>query len=206
MAMGLASMNPMPSAAGGLFIRQKPDKDLENDPWSQYGVARDFDSNQRITMNNGKVVIKDNKDLRECMVYKINSPFVDKVFYELVQEANDENKEVHQDIGYLYECFTNHILLTDDQIDYDPLLERVYLDKLSKQLNAGSVALDMEAAGREKKESKTFETKRIGDEDEANTFFPMLAAYMIKDEDLSKLNEYFDNFITGEGEEIVEDL
>lgn len=211
MAMGLASMNPIPGGGvGALFIRQKPDKDLERDPWAQYGVTSDFDSNDRITMNHGKVVLKKNDDLRECMVYRINSDDALKIYAVLLKEAstNDEEKEVHDDLGYLYSCFTGHYLLTEDQLDYDPLLERVYLDKLSKSLRADAAVLDFEAVGREnKKESKTFETKKVDEEDDANTIFPMLASYdIIEDEKLEKLNEYFDLLMSGEADEIVEDI
>lgn len=210
MAMGLASMNPIPGGGvGALFIRQKPDKDLERDPWAQYGVTTDFDSNDRVTMSQGKVILKRNNDLRECMVYKINTDDAHKIYDALLKEAmlEDENKRQH-DLGYLYSCFTGHYLLTEDQFDYDPLLERVYLDKLSKSLNAGATTLDFEAAGREnKKESKPFETKRLGEEDDAGTIFPMLASYhLIGEEELEKLNEYFDILMSGESDEIVEDI
>ena len=129
MAMGLASINPVVGAANGaLMIRQKPDKDLENDPWAQYGVTRNFDSDSMIGMNNGRLILKKTKDLKECMVYLINASDADKIFDKLLQEAMQDKKLEIEDPGYIYSAFTGHYLLTDDQLVYQT---SVWLKKYS---------------------------------------------------------------------------
>ena len=209
MAMGLASMNPVVGAAtGALMIRQKPDKDLENDPWSQYGVTRGFDNDSMISMNNnGRLTIKKTKDLKECMVYIINAPNTDEIFDALLNEALKENSPMHNDPNYLYHAFTGHYLLTDDQLEYDPLLERVYLDKFTKRLNADATNLETEYSTKElNKKEGYYPIKKTGDEDDSSTIFPLLAHQQIDDEALDRLDEYFDKFLNGEGEEVVEDF
>lgn len=208
MSMGLASMNPMPGAVtGALLIRQKPDKDLEQDPWGTYGVTMGFDNNSMLSMDNGKVVVKKTKDLRECKVYKILSENVDQIFQALVEEANKEDQEYKQDPGYLYSAFTGHYLLTDDQFDYDNLLERVYLDKLSKRLNGDAANLENEYASKMlNKHDGYYPVKKVGDDDDPSPNFPLLAHTQLDDDDLEKLDEYYNRFLSGEGEEIVQDI
>lgn len=208
MAMGLASMNPMVGGAtGAIMIRQKPDKDLETDPWGSYTVTRGFDNSSMLGMDNGKVVLKKTKNLQECKVYIIKHPDVDKIFDALLQEALSENKPTRPDPGFLYSAFTGHYLLTDDQFDYDPLLERVYLDKLSKRLNADAVNLENEYSMKElNKKDGYYPVKNIGDEAESTPNFPLLAHASIDPEKLKLLEMYFNNILTGEGEEIVDDI
>ena len=208
MAMGLASMNPMAGAAtGAIMIRQKPDKDLETDPWSNYTVTRGFDNDSMLGMDNGKLVFKKTKDLKECKIYIIKHPNTDKIFDALVEEALKENQSYKPDPGFIYSAFTGNYLLTDDQFDYDPLLERVYLDKLSKRLNADATNLENEYSQKElNKHEGYYPVKKVGDEDDASTNFPLLAHAQMDQEQLDLLEAYFNKIMTGEGEEIVDDI
>lgn len=208
MAMGLASMNPVVGGAtGALMIKQKPDKDLENDPWGNYTVTRGFDNHSMIGMDNGRLVIKKINDLQECKVYIIKHPDTDKIFDVLLQEALSENKPIRSDPGFLYSAFTGHYLLTDDQFEYDPLLERVYLDKLSKRLNSDATNLENEYSMKElNKNDGYYPVKSLDNENDSSPNFPLLAHTQINQESLELLEAYFNSIISGEGEEIVDDI
>lgn len=208
MAMGLASMNPVVGAStGAIMIKQKPDKDLETDPWSNYYVTRGFDNNSMIGIKNGKLKFRDTSDLRECMIYEIKAPNTDKIFDKLLKDALTEQKALVEDDGYIYSCFTGHFLLTEDQLDYDPLLERVYLDKFTKKLNADATNLEMEYSTKDlNKKDGYYPVKKTGDEDDSSTIFPLLAHMELSDEQLDKLDEYFNLLLNGEGEEVVDDI
>lgn len=207
MAMGLASMNPMPGAVtGALLIRQKPDKDI-TDPWGSYGVTRGFDNDSMLSMDDGKIVVKKTRDIRECKVYEIKAKDVDQIFDTLLKEAENIDQKIKPDPGYLYSAFTGHYLLTDDQFDYDPLLERVYLDKINKRLNGDASNLENEYSMKAlNKHDGYYPTKRIGDEDDASPNFPLLAHKKYDAEDLVKLEQSYIKFLNGEGEEVVEDI
>ena len=208
MSMGLASMNPVVGGAtGAILIRQKPDKDLENDSWGNYTVTRGFDNDSMLGMSNGKIVFKKTKDLKECMIYIIKHPNTDEIFDALVEEALKEDQSYKPDPGYIYSAFTGHYLLTDDQFDYDPLLERVYLDKLTKRLNGDAANLEHEYSMKElNKKDGYYPVKNLDNEDDASPNFPLLAHKEIDTEHLQLLDEYFERLIKGEGEEVVEDI
>ena len=207
MSMGLASMNPMPGAVtGALMIKSKPDKDLEKDGWADYYATKSFDNDDMLGMHNGKVSLRKTSDLKECQVYIINAPKVDEIYNSLLKEALDEDSEIHPDPGYIYSAFTGKYLLTDDQFNFDPLLERVYLDKLSKRLNADASNLENEYAMKTlNKHEGFYPVKR--EEEDSNVNFPLLD-HAVVDRNVYEnlLDNYLDKFMKGEGEEIVEDI
>lgn len=207
MSMGLASMNPMPGAVtGALMIKSKPDKDLEKDGWADYYATKSFDNDDMLGMHNGKVSLRKTSDLKECQVYIINAPKVDAIYNSLLKEALDEDSEIHPDPGYIYSAFTGKYLLTDDQFNFDPLLERVYLDKLSKRLNADASNLENEYAMKTlNKHEGFYPVKR--EEEDSNVNFPLLD-HAVVDRNVYEnlLDNYLDKFMKGEGEEIVEDI
>lgn len=198
-AMGLASMNPVPginktpeSKRGAIFINSV-DKDLTSG-WGSYSVTRDFDNKKRITLNNeGKLIVKNNDDLmnEKSNIYIIKSDNCDEVFDSLLEELDlhIQERPIHT-MSYIYEAFTGHTLYTMDQIDYDPLLEKVYLDKMTKYLN-GSIS---DIGTTEKKDSRyPIERAYNGDYDQedANVNFPILASYKLDEieRDLDQLSE-----------------
>lgn len=207
MSMGLASMNPMPGAVtGALMIKSKPDKDLEKDGWADYYATKSFDNDDMLGMHNGKVSLRKTSDLKECQVYIIKANNVDEIYDKLLEEALDEDSDIHPDPGYIYSAFTGKYLLTDDQFSFDPLLERVYLDKLSKRLNADASNLENEYAMKTLNKHEGFYPIKK-DEEDANVNFPLLDHVVLDREEYEDiLEEYLNKFISGEGEEIVEDI
>jgi hypothetical protein len=133
MAMGLASMNPIPGATkqpthGVVLIRP------EDEDKPKYGVTSDFNANKYIALDSGnKPQIRDIKELDECgvEVFIIKDPASDVIFNKLVEMAGDPtlNRPLE---GNLYEVFSNHTQYTEDQYRYDPILEKVYMDKIEK--------------------------------------------------------------------------
>ena len=66
---------------------------------------------------------------------------VDKVLKEL--EMDYDQRPIH-DQRFLYEAITNHKLITKDQFDYDPSLEKIDLNKASKIIKNGSNGISFE--------------------------------------------------------------
>lgn len=155
-AIGLASMNPIPgkNKIGGLMVNISTDKDLQGkNSWGNYRVMRDItDKYGAEVSNEGKLILVENTDLNDknIEIYIIKSPFVDEVFNEIVDEINlHEQEKPIRAKSYLYEKFTGHNLYAPDQLDYDPLLEKIELEKLSKRLAGNDIELDK----REKKDT-----------------------------------------------------
>ena len=141
-AMGLASMNPIPGACrqGAILVHDMVDKDLKNRSWGNYRVMKDFDNNHSIMVNDeGQLDITENTDLydKDVAVYLIKTDNVDDIFNNVLEEVslNKQERPIHNK-GYLYEIFTNHTLYTPDQLEYDPLLEKVELKKFTKALSS----------------------------------------------------------------------
>lgn len=144
-AIGLASMNPVPGNAsnnrGVILVNSIEDKDLKNNnTWGNCRIMRDMTNKYGIEVNNdGKLDLIENSDLENkyISVYIVKSPFSEKVFNEVLSEIDlhIQERPIHSK-SYLYEIFTGHPLYTPDQFDYEPLLEKIDLDKLSKQLSS----------------------------------------------------------------------
>lgn len=152
-AMGLASMNPVMGVAGQgcmLVNVMNHDKDLELG-WKDYkAVCRSMDPNDDLygIDQNGRILAKHKHDVMdspdivtEC--YIIKTANVDKVMSSIEEEASlpYEDRPVHQ-YDYIYESFTGKKLLSESQLDLDPLLEKVELDKMSGVMSGESSNTD----------------------------------------------------------------
>ena len=152
-AMGLASMNPVMGVAGQgcmLVNVMNHDKDLELG-WKDYkAVCRSMDPNDDLygIDQNGRILAKHKHDVMdspdivtEC--YIIKTANVDKVMSGIEEEASlpYEERPVHQ-YDYIYESFTGKKLLSESQLDLDPLLEKVELDKMSGVMSGESSNTD----------------------------------------------------------------
>ena len=152
-AMGLASMNPVMGVAGQgcmLVNVMNRDKDLELG-WKDYkAVCRSMDPNDDLygIDQNGRILAKHKHDVMdspdivtEC--YIIKTANVDKVMSGIEEEASlpYEERPVHQ-YDYIYESFTGKKLLSESQLDLDPLLEKVELDKMSGVMSGESSNTD----------------------------------------------------------------
>lgn len=152
-AMGLASMNPVMGVAGQgcmLVNVMNHDKDLELG-WKDYkAVCRSMDPNDDLygIDQNGRILAKHKHDVMdspdivtEC--YIIKTANVDKVMSSIEEEASlpYEERPVHQ-YDYIYESFSGKKLLSESQLDLDPLLEKVELDKMSGVMSGESSNTD----------------------------------------------------------------
>ena len=194
-AMALAAMNPMVGAAKGdaILINTSPDKDLSGG-WGSYVATRSIDNNSLLGIDaSGKICAKRKDDeyfggktFFNCSssIYLVQSSTVDEIWDRLINEVSlpYEERPIHNP-GYIYEVFTGHELLSPDQADYDPLLERVYLDKLSKELSADAGNLEREFNSIKMKKDSHYPMgeKRIGDEEDSSTIFPLLSSTEIQE-------------------------
>jgi hypothetical protein len=146
-------MNPVMGVAGQgcmLVNVMNHDKDLELG-WKDYkAVCRSMDPNDDLygIDQNGRILAKHKHDVMdapdivtEC--YIIKTPDVDKVMSSIEEEASlpYEDRPVHQ-YDYIYESFTGKKLLSESQLDLDPLLEKVELDKMSGVMSGESSNTD----------------------------------------------------------------
>ena len=142
-AIGLASMNPMVGGNKGNMIVNSlsNDKDITGG-WGSYSVSKTLDKDDISLSIDGKgKVIKSKLDniLAESNIaafYSLN-PNSDKIYEELLEESemDYDSRPVHNK-NYIYEVFTNHKLYVPDQAKYDPLLEEIELEKMSKAVSS----------------------------------------------------------------------
>lgn len=203
MAMGLASMNPIPGATkqpthGVVLIRPED----EDNP--KYGVTSDFNANKYIALDSSnKPQIRDIKELDECgvEVFLINDPAADQILSRLGEMAS--NPIINRPLeGNLYEVFTNHTQYTDDQYKYDPILEKVYMDKIEKTFEGIEKEVD-----NIKKHDRTMTSHKLnidpmvtdrGDMDDEGLCFPLLASANI-----AEIEEEYESILKGKGDTIV---
>lgn len=214
MAIGLASMNPMPGPGlGVVMVKDEPaDKDLAQG-YSNYNVLHSFDDEEMLSLDKkGKVVSRKAKELDEhsVVVYLVRSLGADQVYDALLREAelDYDERPIHRP-SFIYEVFTGNQLLCEDQAQYDPLLERVYLDKLTKRLNGIVDGFDSEAKGvlapgKTDAHYPLEERPNGATEEDGSVRFPMLAqASAFTDDDVEKAEAIFESLVTGRGEEVV---
>ena len=213
MAMGLASMNPMvgPNANnnGVLLFKQKDDKDV-TDGWSSYGATRSFDNEDYISIDkNGKPGIRKMKDLDESnvVIYSVNTEDADTIMDRLVNEATKPYYDRIILPYNLYEEFTRHVQYVEDQPDYDTLLERVYLDKLTKTMTG--IARQVDVHSNRMVDGSTEGYYSLGgkqyatpEEDDSSVQFPVLASAMPT---VEEAEARFNSILNGEDETIVDD-
>ena len=147
-SMGLASMNPMVGMQGphqGSFIVNVTnfDKDLGDNPKRFTAVARslDMDDNLYGLDRTGRFYAARKYDVMERQdvveAYEILTPNADSITSKIIREADlpYEQRPQHKNI---YELYTGKELFCEDQIQYDPLFEKVELEKMSAGLQAVS--------------------------------------------------------------------
>lgn len=206
MAMGLASMNPVVGSGrpqtGGLLM--KVDKDIENDGWGDYFVTRHIDSDSYLGIDrNGKVNYKKSKLIESSNVYIIRNENTDDIFNTLLEEVSlpYQERQMHGS-NYIYEAFTGNKVYMEDQADYDVLLERLYLDKLSKSLSAEADNLKNEFNREKYKKGIHYPLEekpnytQDWDQPDAGVKFPLLAAAEYIEKELQSIQE------SKEGEEV----
>lgn len=159
-AMGLASMNPMvgPNNNSGSYLvnTMSKDKDL-NDGWSPYYITKTMDKFIGVDKNK-KLNVRNKNELMNTVVeiYKITTDDNDDKYMKLIEELEKPyNRRYDLKEDFLYEFYTDNELITPDQLRYDPLLEKVELDKISKVVSgeADNIKQQFEKMNKTKKMS-----------------------------------------------------
>lgn len=214
MAIGLASMNPMPGPGlGVVMVHDKPaDKDLTQG-FGNYNVLHSFDDEDMLGLDRkGKIVSRKSRELDEhsVAVYVVRSIGADHVYDALLKEAElyYEDRPIHNP-SFIYEVFTGSKLLCEDQANYEPVLERVYLDHLTKKLHGIVDSFDSELKSIAKPGTTDghypLEERPNGaSEEDSSVRFPMLAqASIFDDDEREKAEAILESILTGRGEEVV---
>ena len=147
MAMALASMNPMVGTStnnGSYFINVlNHDKDLSdnnNSLWKSKNYVSNtldtddsmigLDKNNKLKAMKKKDIIGENDTL---LIYTIKG---DNVFDMLMEDIKKpyEDREI-RDNNFMEQFVLGHDLYSIDQLDYEPLLEKVELDKFSSVIS-----------------------------------------------------------------------
>ena len=159
-AMGLASMNPMvgPNNNSGSYLvnTMSKDKDL-SDGWSPYYITKTMDKFIGVDKNK-KLNVRNKNELMNTVVeiYKITTDDNDDKYMKLIEELEKPyNRRYDLKEDFLYEFYTDNELITPDQLRYDPLLEKVELDKISKVVSgeADNIKQQFEKMNKTKKMS-----------------------------------------------------
>lgn len=145
--MGLAGINPVIGTNNGIFITNYlsktsfTDPDLRNFDFSNLGICRTIDKDDKMIRldKHGKLVVNKQKEIlndSRIKLYKICTENCEEILSNLIEEIKIPYKErpVHN-LSFLYEVFTGNILYSQDQLDIEPLLEKIELEKISKILN-----------------------------------------------------------------------
>lgn len=184
-AMGLASMNPVVGPIPGAYIVNvlNNDKDLST-TWNSYNVSKTLDDNDLMfgVDNNGKLVSKNKSKLKDKVVevYSVKRDNIDSIYESIEKELKMEydKRPVHS-TTYIYELFTGKELLSDDQLNFDPLLEKVELPKLSAIISsdADNIKAEFDGIKKSKKDSNYIpDSFPQGTENLSNGKFPLLAS------------------------------
>lgn len=145
--MGLAGINPVIGTNNGIFITNYlsktsfTDPDLRNFDFSNLGICRTIDKDDKMIRldKHGKLVVNKQKEIlndSRIKLYKICTENCEEILSNLIEEIKIPYKDrpVHN-LSFLYEVFTGNILYSQDQLDIEPLLEKIELEKISKILN-----------------------------------------------------------------------
>lgn len=191
-AMGLASMNPMvgPNNNSGSYLvnTMSKDKDL-SDGWSPYYITKTMDKFIGVDKNK-KLNVRNKNELMNTVVeiYKITTDDNDDKYMKLIEELEKPyNRRYDLKEDFLYEFYTDNELITPDQLRYDPLLEKVELDKISKVVSgeADNIKQQFEKMNKTKKISNynPEDNFHIGVNTASGGNTPLLASALMGDDE-----------------------
>lgn len=198
MAIGLASMNPVVgmnnSPKAFIMNNMFQDKDLGNG-WGKYYLTNtlDLDNSKIIGIDkNNRMNIRDKKDLSNNIVeyYEFNDDeFFNKCLNEIMMEY--DKRPFRNDLYFLeyFNCFN------ESDIQYQPLLEKIELDKFSKIISSDADNIKAQFTGlksTKKDGSYIPDSFPQGTENLSTQRFPILCSsdILIKNEILSKYPKY----------------
>ena len=142
MAMALASMNPMVGTStnnGSYFINVlNHDKDLsdnKNSLWGKSYISNTLDTddnmigidkNKKLTTVKKKDIIDENSRL---LIYTIKGENIFDLLKEEVSKPYEDREVLYEQ--FIEEYVLGHELISSNQLDFEPVLEKVELDKFS---------------------------------------------------------------------------
>ena len=146
-AMALASMNPVVGVTptnSYMIKTDMIDKDLDDTRTRKFtGVTQTLDTDDDMYSldKEGKTYSMPKSCLigKNLEIYGIITPSADQVTEALIREAHLPYEKRPKHNCTLYEMYTNKELLTEDQIQFDPIFEKVELEKMSNALNGVTV-------------------------------------------------------------------
>ena len=146
-AMALASMNPVVGVTptnSYMIKTDMIDKDLDGTRTRRFtGVTQTLDTDDDMYSldREGKTYSLPKSCLigKNLEIYRVISPGADQVTEALIREAHLPYEKRPKHSCTLYEMYTNKELLTEDQIQFDPIFEKVELEKMSNALNGVTV-------------------------------------------------------------------
>ena len=205
-AMGLASMNPMtgsnPHTGSYIVNVMNHDKDLGNDGSVYTGISRSLDMDDNLYGLDyfGRVHAKKKYEVMErpdtpFEVYKINTPNSEEIMDKIIKEADlpYEKRPMHKK-SWLFEVFAGKTFFTEDQYKYEPLFEKVELEKMSAGLNGVSqggmtgITKGLQHKGKKKSDYIPDNDYPSGTENMSNPGY-VLAAWEQQGQDLKLLRE-----------------
>lgn len=146
-AMALASINPVVGVTPTNSYMIKTDlidKDLEDTKTRKFtGVTQTLDTDDDMYSldKEGKTYALPKSCLigKNLEIYGIISPGADQITEALIKESHLPYEKRPKHSCTLYEMYTSKELLTEDQIDFDPVFEKVELEKMSNAINGVTV-------------------------------------------------------------------
>ena len=198
MAIGLASMNPVvgtSNSSGYIINNMYQDRDLTSG-WGKYYLTNtlDMDNSKIIGIDrNNRMNLRDKKSLYKSMIeyYEIK----DKDFFNICLEEviKPYNQRPYRDDLYFLEYFN---CFNETDIKYQPLLEKIELDKFSKIISSDADNIKAQFNGiKNTKKDSTYTPDRgypQGTDNLSSQRFPILCSsdILIRDSILSKYPKY----------------
>ena len=134
-SMGLAAVGGIPSPNSSLYITQYGiPNGFHDDDVEGYTVSNDIISKSVLTDYDGKLQAKNATSFltgKKIKVFKYIGENTDKIYAKIFNKLNEE-----VDRGFLYETVSGKKLLSDDQIECDPLFKEIKLDNILGNINA----------------------------------------------------------------------
>lgn len=134
-SMALAAIGGIPSPNSSIYITQYGvPNGFHDDNVEGYTVSNDLISKNVLAMSDGKLRSEDTTSFltgKKIKVFKYIGENVDQIYNKIFSKLNEEVSR-----EFLYETVSGKKLLSDDQIECDPLFKEVKLDNILGNIKA----------------------------------------------------------------------
>lgn len=134
-SMGLAAIGGIPSPNSSIYITQYGvPNGFHDDNVEGYTVSNDLISKNVLAMSDGKLRSEDTTSFltgKKIKVFKYIGENADRIYNKIFSKLNEEVSR-----EFLYETVSGKKLLSDDQIECDPLFKEVKLDNILGNIKA----------------------------------------------------------------------